>query len=71
MEFDYSKLQGRMIEQGYTQMSLADAMGKNKGTISAKMNGHSFFTTAEIAGICKVLRISFKDIPAYFFAQKV
>jgi transcriptional regulator with XRE-family HTH domain len=69
--FDYSKLLGRMTELGYTQMSLAEEMGKNKGTISAKINGHSFFTTAEIAGVCKVLKIPIKDIPAYFFAAKV
>ena len=71
MEFDYSKLLGRMTELGYTQKSLACAMGKNEGTISAKINGHSFFTTAEITGICEVLKIPSKEIPAYFFARKV
>lgn len=71
MEFDYSKLLGRIKECGYTQASLAEAMDRNKGTFSTKINGQSFFTTAEIATICKLLNISYKDIPSYFFTVKV
>lgn len=68
MKFNYSKLLGKIKECGFTQATLADAIGINKGTLSAKLNNQSYFTTLEIIAICKALKIAFKDIPAYFFA---
>ena len=68
MKFNYAKLLGRMRELNYTQESLAKAIGKNEGTLNAKLNNKSNFTTAEIVSICKVLDIAIKDIGAYFFA---
>ena len=67
MKFNYAKLLGRMREFNYTQESLAKAIGKNEGTVNAKLNNKSNFTTAEIVSICKVLNITSKDIGAYFF----
>ena len=68
MKKKYSKLLGRIKECGYTQETLAKAIDKNKSTISAKLNGHSPFTTKEIDDICKVLNISNDEIGDYFFA---
>lgn len=67
MKNNYSKLLGRIKECGFTQEQLAKAIGKNKGTLSAKLNGLSSFTTKEIDDICRVLDISNAQIGDYFF----
>jgi transcriptional regulator with XRE-family HTH domain len=68
MSKKYSKLLGRIKECGFTQERLAKAIGKNKSTLSAKLNGQFPFTTKEIDDICKVLDISNDEIGDYFFA---
>jgi transcriptional regulator with XRE-family HTH domain len=68
MSYNYSKLLGRIRECGLTQEQLAKAIGKNKSTISTKLNGRYPFTAKEIDDICKVLNISNDEIGYYFFA---
>lgn len=68
MKRNYSKLLGRIKECGLTQEQLANAIGKNKSTISSKLNGRYPFTAKEIDDICKVLNISNDEIGDYFFA---
>lgn len=68
MKRNYSKLLGRIKECGLTQEQLAKAIGKNKSTLSAKLNGKSPFTAKEIDDICRVLNISNDEIGDYFFA---
>lgn len=68
MIFNYSKLLGRIRECGFTQATLAKAIGINKSTLSAKLNNQYHFTQPEIIAICKVLSIVHKDIPLYFYA---
>lgn len=67
MKNNYSKLLGRIKECGLTQEQLAKAISKNKGTLSAKLNGQFSFTAKEIDDICKVLNISNNEIGDYFF----
>lgn len=69
MNYNYSKLLGRIRERGITQEQLATAIGKNKGTLSAKLNGHVPFTSKEIDDISRVLDISNNEIGEYFFAR--
>lgn len=69
MKYNYSKLLGKIKESGLTQEKLANAIGKNKGTLNAKFNGHYPFTTDEIDDICKVLDISNEQIGSYFFTM--
>lgn len=69
--FDYSKLKGRMKEKGITQETLANAIGKNKATISLRLNNQSFFVQDEIAQIIKILEIPVDQIKEYFFTSKV
>ena len=69
MKYNYSKLLGRIKECGLTQELLAKAIGKNKSTVSAKLNGQFAFTQKEIDEICKVLDISNYEIGDYFFAK--
>lgn len=68
MKYNYSKLLGRIKECGLTQEQLAKSIGKNKSTLSAKLNGQFSFTAKEIDDICKVLNISNDEIGDYFFA---
>ena len=69
MKYNYSKLLGRIKECGLTQELLAKAIGKNKSTVSAKLNGQFAFTQKEIDEICKVLDISNYEIGDYFFTK--
>ena len=69
MGYNYSKLLGRMKECGITQGRLAREIGKDKSTLSVKLNGKYAFTTKEIDDICKVLDISNNEIGDYFFAK--
>lgn len=69
MKYNYSKLLGRIKECGLTQEQLAKAIGKNKSTISAKVNNQFSFTQGEMDDICKVLDISNDEIGDYFFAH--
>ena len=68
MKYNYSKLLGRIKECGLTQEQLAKSIGKNKCTLSAKLNGQFSFTAKEIDDICKALNISNDEIGDYFFA---
>ena len=69
MKFNHSKLLGRMREYGFTQETLATAIGINESTLNAKLNGKAYFSTKEIDKICKILNISNDEIGAYFYAQ--
>ena len=69
MKYNYSKLLGRIRERGLTQEALAKAIGKDKSTLNAKLNGRFPFTTKEIDDICRVLDISNNEIGDYFFAK--
>ena len=68
MKFNYSKLLGRIKECGFTQLTLAEAIGISKATLNAKLNNQYFFTQTEVIAICKVLTIPHREIPLYFFA---
>ena len=69
MPYNYSKLLGKIKECGYTQEKLAAEIGRDKSSLSAKLNGKSAFTTKEIDYICKVLDISNGEIGDYFFTK--
>ena len=67
--FNFSKLLGRIREYGYTQESIAKAIGINKGTLSAKLNNKGEFGTKEIDAICEILDIPNNEIGIYFFCR--
>ena len=68
MNFNYSKLLGRMKECGFTQEQLAKAIGKNKGTLSTKLNNRFSFTQEEMIAVCQALSIPVSEVGEYFFA---
>lgn len=71
MEFDYSKLLGRIKECGLNQTTLAKQIDMGVSTLSEKLNNKYTFTMKEITTIRKALRIPKEEIGVYFFAEKV
>ena len=71
MEFDYSKLRGRIREICGTQETFADMMGISKPTMSLKLNNKSEFTQPEIIKAVNVLMLGYDEITPYFFTPAV
>lgn len=71
MLYDYSKLNGRIVEKCGTRANFAQAMGLSERTISLKLNNKRSFKQPEIQKALYVLGLSDNDIQAYFFAINV
>ena len=71
MEFDYSKLLGKIKEKGLTQETLAKTIGITPGSVSEKLNTKANFKQKEIFWICQIVGISVGEVGEYFFTQKV
>lgn len=71
MEFDYSKLRGRIVEICGTMKIFADLMGLSQKTISLKIGGKIYWTQKEMIRTAEILKFEFSDIPLYFFVPKV
>ncbi len=54
---DKKMIMSRAVLNGYTQRSLAEAVGINKNTLNRKLNGRADFTLIEVNSICKLLNI--------------
>jgi transcriptional regulator with XRE-family HTH domain len=67
--YNYNKLFGLMVEKGYTQKHLAEALHKNECTLSAKFNNLSDFKASEISQICDLLEIPAEQMATYFFSR--
>lgn len=70
VEFDYSKLQGRIVEKVGTKSKFTELMGCAFSTISLTLNNHREFTQNEIVRAAKILDIKTEDVPKYFFTPK-
>ena len=53
-----NKLRGKMAEAGFTQKSLAKAIGISANSMNDKINKRRPFNTVEIEAICKALGIT-------------
>ena len=71
MKFDYSKLLGKIKENGYILSDFAKQVGLASSTFSLRLSGVGYFRQPEIVKMCDILGIAKKDIPVYFFTQKV
>lgn len=71
MEYDYSKLAGRIREKYGTQRAFSRAIKLSERSLSLKMNGETGWKQAEIGAACGLLEIPPEDIPAYFFRARV
>lgn len=73
MQFDYSKLRGRIIEKFGSIKAFAEAYGLTPVTMSNKLNGKVSVSTDDIV---RMSAPEFLDIPpseyhTYFFTPKV
>ncbi len=72
MEFDYSKLRGRIIElYGSVDRFLEEDRTISKTTFHSRMRCETFFTQKEIKEYCERLQIKPDEISSYFFTRKV
>lgn len=67
MSKSYRKLRGKIREKFGTQDKFATAMEFNSSTLSAKLNGKTDWTRAEIDRAYQLLDIPPADIAVYFF----
>lgn len=71
LNFDYSKLRGKIKEVFGTQDRFASALGIGHVSLSQRLNNNLDFSSTEIFASCKLLNISAEAIPQYFFTPKV
>lgn len=71
LEFDYSKLRGRIKEVCGTQCQFAEAIGMGRVSLSMRLCNRLEFTQEEMRKACAVLKIQPDRMPEYFFVEKV
>ena len=69
MNFDHSKLLGRIVEKFGSQKALAAKIGWTESKLSARLNNSVQFDAEEILILCAldVLDVPPEEIHAYFF----
>mgnify|MGYP004446692589 FL=1 len=68
MPYNYSKLNGLIVEKCGTQAKFSSMMGLSEHTVSRKLNGKVGWKQQEISKACEVLNVSKEKIVDYFFA---
>lgn len=71
LEFDYSKLRGKIREVFGTQDKFAKALGISGATLSLKLNNISEFTQKEMAASMLLLHEPAHSVDKYFFTSQV
>lgn len=71
MNWNYSKLRGRIKEIFGTQEAFAKAIGISSVSLSQRLNNVLEFTQEEIFNSCEVLNIPLTDMMSYFFTKIV
>lgn len=71
IQFDYSKLKGRIVEKCGTQKAFSELLGISEGTITSKLLGHTYFSQDEIFRTLEILDIDPSKVTLYFFTARV
>lgn len=71
MDYDYSKLRGRIVEKYGTVSAFADAVHMHKAQISAKLNNKVDVTKRDIEHWSPLLGIELGEYGAFYFVRKV
>ena len=71
MEYDYSKLNGKIREVFGKCAAFAMAMGLSERSLSLKLNNKRSWKQPEIDRACELLGILPVDVWDYFFVRKV
>lgn len=67
--FNFSKLNGRIVEKGLNAGKCSKHLKINAATFSKKMSNKNQFTAKEIYELVLLLDIPRDEIGAYFFTQ--
>jgi hypothetical protein len=71
MSYDYSKLNGKIIEKFGKQYAFAKAIGWSERTCCLKLNNKIEWKQSEIMRACKLLGIPEVEMCTYFFTYEV
>ena len=71
IEFDYSRLKGKIVEIFGSQRKFCEEYGISQTNWSLKMNNKVRFKDDEIVELSIFLNLEPDDIPKYFFTLKV
>lgn len=71
VDFEYSKLRGKIVEIFRTLGAFSDEIGLSPVTVKNKLDGTVDWTTSEIIKVCDVLGIKGDEMLDYFFTKKV
>ena len=70
-KFDYSKLNGRIVEKYGTRKAFAKKVGITESALSNKLNHRTSVMTGDIVSWASALGINTDEIGSYFFAKEV
>ena len=70
MSYDYSKLEGRIVEKFGTRENFAKSLGITKKAVSEKLNNKTIWKQPEIYRAMELLSIPGGKIELYFFKKK-
>lgn len=70
LKFDFSRLQGRIVEKFGTRGRFAEAMGLSDGQMSDRLNNRVYMDGAEITQAADLLGIPGEEIHAFFLTPK-
>ena len=70
MEFDFSKLRGKIVEKFGSCARFAAAMGHSKVWLSSRLNNVVPWKAEEMREAAALLDIAPEDIPLYFLTPK-
>ena len=71
MEYDYSKLRGRIVELYGDIRTFSKSLGNSETSTYNHLNNKTKFNQRSIEKWCNLLNIPFEDAGAYFFTKKV
>ena len=73
VEFDFSRLIGRIVERFGSRRAFCVAAGMREAVLSSRVNNMSPFKDYEIYRFCgpELLDIKDDEVVAYFFTEKV
>lgn len=71
MAYDYSRLNGKIVEVFGTRGSFASAMEMSERSLSLKLNNQVSWRQPEMTKACLLLSINPEDIKDYFFTLEV
>lgn len=71
MAYNYSKLNGKIIEVCGTQGKFAKMMGLSERSVSLKLNNKISWKQTEIQKAMEILNFQIEEIQDYFFTRSV